>query len=66
MPHRTFISIFALARCVPLSMAEKDPFAKAAIADPTASFLNVQARRAELVHATTPRVIEAFTPGPLP
>ncbi|HTW79242.1 MAG TPA: alginate lyase family protein, partial [Terracidiphilus sp.] len=44
-----------------LSMAEKDPFDKATIADPSASFINVAARRAELAHATTPRVVEALS-----
>jgi poly(beta-D-mannuronate) lyase len=41
-------------------MAEKDPYAKATVADPSASFLDVSARRAELAHATTPRVLEAL------
>ena len=61
MRLHSFIVVFALALGVSLSMAEKDPFAKAATADPTASFLNVQARRAELAHATTPRLIEALS-----
>jgi len=61
MRFRSFVAVFALAFGVSLSMAEKDPFAKAHIADPSASFLNVQARRAELAHASTPRVIEAIS-----
>lgn len=60
MRLQTFVTVFALIFSVPISMAEKDPFAKAAIADPTASFLNVKARRVELDHATTPRVLEAL------
>lgn len=58
---RSFIIVSALTIGVSLSMAEKGPFDKANVVDPTASFLNVQARRAELAHATTPRVIEALS-----
>jgi poly(beta-D-mannuronate) lyase len=61
MRHRTRIIFFALTLAVPLSIAEKDPFAIATIADPTASFINVTTRRAELAHATTPRVVEALS-----
>jgi poly(beta-D-mannuronate) lyase len=61
MRLRSFIVVFALTFGISLSMAEKDPFGKANIADPSASFLNVQARRAELAHATTPRVLEALS-----
>jgi poly(beta-D-mannuronate) lyase len=61
MRLHSFAAVLSLTLGVSLSMAEKDPFAKAAIADPTASFLNVQARRAELIHATTPRLIEALS-----
>ena len=60
MHLRSFAAIFLLAFGVSLCMAEKDPYAKATIADPSASFLDVPARRAELAHATTPRVIEAL------
>ena len=52
---------FTLILSAALCRAEKDPFAKATIADPNASFLDVAARRAELVHATTPRLIEALS-----
>jgi poly(beta-D-mannuronate) lyase len=61
MHLRTFVTIFALTLGVSLSTAEKDPFDKAKIADPSASFLNVTARRAELAHATTLRVLEALS-----
>jgi poly(beta-D-mannuronate) lyase len=61
MRLRTFVAVFALTLGASLSMAEKDPFAKASIVDPSASFINVQARRAELAHATTPRVLEALS-----
>ena len=60
MHLRSFAAIFLLAFGVSLCMAEKDPYAKATIADPSASFLDVPARRAELAHATTLRVIEAL------
>jgi poly(beta-D-mannuronate) lyase len=40
--------------------AARKPQAEAAIHDPSASFLDVTARRAELAHATTPRVLEAL------
>ncbi|MGB8029748.1 MAG: alginate lyase family protein [Terracidiphilus sp.] len=58
---RSFLPIFALALCVPLCLAEKDPYAKATVTNPSASFLDVSARRAELAHATTPRVLEALS-----
>jgi poly(beta-D-mannuronate) lyase len=61
MRLHSYAVIFTLTVAVSLSMAEKDPFDKATIADPSASFLNVQARRAELAHATTPRVLEALS-----
>jgi poly(beta-D-mannuronate) lyase len=61
MRLRTFAVFSALTLGVSLSMAEKDPFDNATIADPSASFLNVQGRRAELAHATTPRVVEALS-----
>jgi poly(beta-D-mannuronate) lyase len=50
-----------LALCLPLCLAENDPSAKATVADPSASFLDVSTRRAELAHATTPRVLEALS-----
>jgi poly(beta-D-mannuronate) lyase len=61
MSLRSFLAVFALTLCVSASLAEKDPNAKAAVANPSASFLNVPARRAELAHATTPRVLEALS-----
>jgi poly(beta-D-mannuronate) lyase len=61
MRFHSFIAIFALTLGVSLCAAEKDPFDKAKIADPSASFISVAARRAELAHATTPRVLEAIS-----
>ena len=61
MHPRSFVTVFALALCLPLSVAEKDPNAKAIVTNPSASFLDVSARRAELAHATTPRVLEALS-----
>jgi len=61
MRLRPFAIVFALTLGVSLCAAEKDPFAKTTIADPTASFFNVAARRAELARATTPRVVEALS-----
>ncbi|MGD0471515.1 MAG: alginate lyase family protein [Terriglobales bacterium] len=60
MPLRSPLLVLFLALAVSLCMAEKDPYAKATVADPSASFLDVSARRAELAHATTPRVLEAL------
>jgi len=54
-------AILALSLSVPLCLARNDPYAKATITDPSASFLDVSARRAELAHATTPRVLEALS-----
>ncbi len=61
MRLRPLVAVFVLTLGVSLSMAEKDPFDKATITDASASFINVQARRAELAHATTPRVLEALS-----
>jgi poly(beta-D-mannuronate) lyase len=61
MRFHSFVAVLALTLGVSLCAAEKDPFDKAAIADPSASFLNVQARRAELARATTPRVVAALS-----
>lgn len=60
MNLRSLPVLFALALCVSRGLAEKDPNAKAAVTRPSASFLDVPARRAELAHATTPRVVEAL------
>jgi poly(beta-D-mannuronate) lyase len=54
------IAVLSLALSLPLCLAEKDPTAKATITNPSASFLDVSGRRAELAHATTPRVVEAL------
>ena len=61
MHLRSLAVVFVLALGVSLCQAEKDPFAKATVADPSASFLDVSARRTELAHATTPRVLEALS-----
>lgn len=60
MHLRPFVLFISLTLGVPHSIAEKDPYAKASVKNPSASFLDVQARRAELAHATTPRVLEAL------
>jgi poly(beta-D-mannuronate) lyase len=54
------VSSVAVALFLPPCLAQKDPYAKATVANPSASFLDVTARRAEVAHATTPRVIEAL------
>jgi poly(beta-D-mannuronate) lyase len=61
MSLRSFTTLFLLALSVQLSPTEKDPYAKAAVTIPSASFLDVSARRAELAHATTPRLLEALS-----
>jgi poly(beta-D-mannuronate) lyase len=55
-PALSLLLIFAAS----LSAAGKKAHDETAIHDPTASFLDVTARRAELKHATTPRVVEAI------
>ena len=61
MQLRSLPTILYFILCVSLCPAEKDPYAKATVADSSASFLDVSARRAELAHATTPRVLEALS-----
>ena len=61
MHLRSLLPVLFLALCISQSLAEKDPNAKATVANPSASFLDVSARRAELAHATTPRVLEALS-----
>jgi poly(beta-D-mannuronate) lyase len=61
MRIRKSVAVLVLALGVSLCAAEKAPFDKATIADPAASFFNVASRRAELAHATTPRVVEALS-----
>jgi poly(beta-D-mannuronate) lyase len=60
MHLRLIAAALALFLCLPSCLAQKDPSTKATITDPTASFLDVSARRAELAKATTPRVLEAL------
>ncbi|MGO8759998.1 MAG: alginate lyase family protein [Terracidiphilus sp.] len=60
MRMRPLAIVFSLVLGVSLCAAEKNPYTKANIADPSASFLDVAARRAELAHARTPRVVEAL------
>ncbi|MGO9323282.1 MAG: alginate lyase family protein [Terracidiphilus sp.] len=52
------LSLLALA--LPFCLAEKNHYAKATVTNPSASFLDVTARRADLAHATMPRVLEAI------
>ena len=61
MHPRLLVLLIFLAFTVPPCLAEKDPNAKATVTNPSASFLDVSARRAELAHATTPRVLEALS-----
>jgi poly(beta-D-mannuronate) lyase len=61
MHLRSLAAVLALALWLPLCRAQNDPYAKATVTDPTASFLDVSARRAELAHATTARVLEALS-----
>ena len=60
LPRLTALTL-SLALAIPLCLAEKNPYDKAQVANPNASFLDVPARRAELAHATTPRVLEALS-----
>lgn len=59
-PRSIAVLSLSVALSFPLCLAQKDPYAKAVVTNPTASFLHVSARRAELAHATTPRVVEAL------
>ena len=61
MHLRSFVAVLVLTLCVSLCLAEKDPNAKATVNSPSASFIDVSARRAELAHATAPRVLEALS-----
>ena len=60
MRLRSLAIVILLDLGVVCGIAEKRPYDKARVANPNASFLNVGERRAELAHATTPRVIEAL------
>jgi poly(beta-D-mannuronate) lyase len=56
-----FLALFlALILGVVFCAAEKKPHNEIAVHNPTASFLDVNARRAELAHATTPRLVVAL------
>jgi poly(beta-D-mannuronate) lyase len=57
---RILSTILAAGLCTGIGFAAKKPSDAIAIHDPTASFLDVSARRAELRHASTPRVVEAL------
>ena len=61
MPHRLSAIVFALGLSLSPYVFAKKPHPVNTIHDPTASFLDVSARRAELAHATTPRVVEALS-----
>ena len=59
--HLRYLAIpLALSLCAGHCAAKKDSHDKIAIHDPAASFLDVAARRLELAHATTPRLVEAL------
>jgi len=60
MRLRSLAIVILLDLGVACGIAEKRPYDKARVANPNASFLNVGERRAELAHATTPRVIETL------
>ncbi len=59
-PLRFTAAILVLTFSAGLLAAAKKPHDELTIRDPTASFLDVGARRAELAAATTPRVVEAL------
>lgn len=61
MHLRSLAAALALSLCLPLCIAQKAPYAKATVTNPSASFLDVAARRSELANATTPRVAEALS-----
>jgi poly(beta-D-mannuronate) lyase len=60
MHLREVAIVVTLCLAASLSAAENDLLSKAKVVDPDASFLDVAARRAELAHATAPRVVEAL------
>jgi poly(beta-D-mannuronate) lyase len=61
MHLRSIAAALALSLCLPLCPAQKDPYAKATVTSPDASFFQVSDRYLELSHATTPRVLEALS-----
>jgi poly(beta-D-mannuronate) lyase len=61
MHPRFLLPALYLALYLPLCVAQNDPYAKATVTSPDASFFDVAARRAELAQATTPRVLEALS-----
>jgi poly(beta-D-mannuronate) lyase len=60
MRFRSAAIVITLCLAASLCAAEKDPLSHASVVNPSASFLDVAARRAELAYATTPRVAEAL------
>jgi poly(beta-D-mannuronate) lyase len=54
------IPVLLLSLLVSAVFAEKNPLDKASITNPSASFIDIAARRAELASATTPRVVAAL------
>jgi poly(beta-D-mannuronate) lyase len=60
MRFRSAAIVVTLCLAASFCTAENDPYSGASVINPSASFLDVAARRAELAHATTPRVVEAL------
>lgn len=64
MIHSTHLRSLAVLSLLSLGVsfciAEKDPYDKVSVVNSSASFLDVFARRAELVQATTPRVLQSL------
>lgn len=60
MDLKSFV-VFLLTLGASLCLAEKNPYAKATVTSPDASFFQVDDRFLELAHATTPRVLEALS-----
>jgi poly(beta-D-mannuronate) lyase len=55
-----FVFLLCLGAASFTGFAEKNPVDQARVVDPAASFIDVAARRAELVSAANPRVLQAF------
>lgn len=60
MRLRHSLIVLAIALGAVFSPAQNAPHLKIEIRNPAASFLNIGGRRAELAHATNPRVLEAL------